>query len=305
VIAGWTTIAVLAITPLVVPVLVGYRGAVGQLARADAKLARSLLDVTVEPPTSSGGQWFWGRAGAVLVDQSFWRQQTYLVLRMVVGFALAVAELSLIAIATGWITFPVWYRWTDTSLGSWQFDTPGRSLVFVPAALMALVSAGWLARLSGTLSAWQVRNLLAARPEFARSPRQRHAQRRRALAYHAGTALALVLSQVAIWRFTGAGYFWPEWVMLPLALVLAIHAWVELVIGKLPAAGALARSVAIHAGVVAALVAFLTLIWAVTSRGYFWPGWVVFGLAIPLGIHALLVWIRRRDRLATPSGPTM
>src|SRR4029077_1179683 len=46
VIAGWTSIAVLAITPLVVPVLLGYRGAVGLVARGDASLARSLLGTT-------------------------------------------------------------------------------------------------------------------------------------------------------------------------------------------------------------------------------------------------------------------
>ena len=68
VLAGWIAVAVLAITPLVVPVLVGYRGAIGHLARADAGLSRSLLDVTAEPPISSGGQWFWGRAKAVLVE---------------------------------------------------------------------------------------------------------------------------------------------------------------------------------------------------------------------------------------------
>ena len=53
VIAGWTSIAVLAITPLVVPVLLGYRGAVGLVARGDASLARSLLGTTAGPPVSS------------------------------------------------------------------------------------------------------------------------------------------------------------------------------------------------------------------------------------------------------------
>ena len=53
VIAGWTSIAVLAITPLVVPVLLGYRGAVGLLARGDASLARSLLGTDAGPPVSS------------------------------------------------------------------------------------------------------------------------------------------------------------------------------------------------------------------------------------------------------------
>ena len=55
-IAGWTTTLVLAITPLVIFVLVGYRGAVGLVARVDAALARGLLGVETEPPISSGGQ---------------------------------------------------------------------------------------------------------------------------------------------------------------------------------------------------------------------------------------------------------
>src|SRR6188472_84560 len=42
-IAGWTICLVLAITPLVVPALIGFRAAVGLLARAEAGLARSLL----------------------------------------------------------------------------------------------------------------------------------------------------------------------------------------------------------------------------------------------------------------------
>ena len=75
VIAGWTSIAVLAITPLVVPVLLGYRGAVGLVARGDASLARSLLGTTAGPPVSSAGRGFWGRAKAVFLDPSFWRQQ--------------------------------------------------------------------------------------------------------------------------------------------------------------------------------------------------------------------------------------
>lgn len=313
VLAGWIAVAVLAITPLVVPILVGYRGAIGLLARADAGLSRSLLEVTAEPPTSSGGQWFWGRAKAVLVDESFWRQQAYLVLRMGVGFALAVAQLSLIALGAWWITYPAWYRWADMNLGSWHFDTFGRSLLFMLPGLAALVAAGWCARLFAGVSAWQLRSLLAARPAVqmaavagksdvrASKPRtntrtsatQRRA-RRRVLAFHASAVLALVLSQVVVWHSAGGGYFWPEWVMLPLGLILAIHAWVEFVDEAFAKASAASRWLAIHAGIVAALGVFLTLLWAVTSQGYYWPGWVLFGLAVPLGIHGVIVLARRR-----------
>jgi signal transduction histidine kinase len=57
-------------------------------------------------------------------------------------------------------------------------------------------------------------------------------------------------------------------------------------------------SLSIHAGVVVALLAFLTLIWAVTSRGSFWPMWVALPLVAALGVHALVVRATRRDRLA-------
>ena len=41
--AGWIVVAVLAITPLVVPALIGFRAAVGLIARLDAAIARALL----------------------------------------------------------------------------------------------------------------------------------------------------------------------------------------------------------------------------------------------------------------------
>jgi hypothetical protein len=306
VLAGWIAVAVLAITPLVVPVLVGYRRAIGLLAGADARLSRSLLEVTAEPPTSSGGEWFWGRAKAVLVDDMFWRQQAYLVLRMSVGFALAVAELSLLALGAWWTTYPAWYRWAEMNLGSWHFATLGRSLLFVLPGLVALVAAGWCARLFAGVSARLVRSLLAGNPALQTAAvtgksavvasESRRRSRRRVLTFHAGAVLALVLSQVVVWHSAGGGYFWPEWLMLPLGLVLALHAWVELVDEAFANASAAARALALHAGTAVALGGFLTLVWAVTSTGYYWPGWVLFGLALPLGIHGIVVLARRRDR---------
>ena len=65
-IAGWTATAVLSVTPLVVPVLMGFRRATGLLAAADAALARSLLGVEARPNTASGGTGYWRRGWAVL-----------------------------------------------------------------------------------------------------------------------------------------------------------------------------------------------------------------------------------------------
>lgn len=46
----------------------------------------------------------------------------------------------------------------------------------------------------------------------------------------------------------------------------------------------------------AGLVAILVLaIWALTGAGYFWPAWVWFGLALPVGLDVSLRWAWRRQ----------
>lgn len=304
-IAGWTSIAVLAITPLVVPVLLGYRGAIGLLARADSALAQRLLGVRAEPQITSGGRGFWGRGKAVLADRRFWTQQVYLAIRMTVGFGLAVGELSLIGGALSWIASPIWYRWSDLHFWSWEVDTLARSFVVVPAGIAGLGIGLALLRPLTSFYAWLVRALLD--PREGSRPRRTRETRRRALAIHAGVAAGLGAIQVVIWAFTTRGYFWPEWVLLPLALLLAVHAWVEVVGDRLALSQkvALSRALALHAGVSAALVAFLTLVWAVTSRGYFWPEWVLAALGLTVAIHAWVELVAteavvHRTRLTRP-----
>ena len=40
------------------------------------------------------------------------------------------------------------------------------------------------------------------------------------------------------------------------------------------------------------------LLWALTGAGYFWPGWVWFGLAIAAGVHVVILRGARRRRAA-------
>jgi signal transduction histidine kinase len=46
----------------------------------------------------------------------------------------------------------------------------------------------------------------------------------RSLAHSCGIGAITVLFFVAIWAITGAGYFWPIWIMLPVGLVVGAHA---------------------------------------------------------------------------------
>ena len=73
--AGWIASAVLAITPLIVPVLAGFRYVVGMLARVEAWLARTLIGASAEPAAREryrGG--YWRHAGDVLSDAALLAQ---------------------------------------------------------------------------------------------------------------------------------------------------------------------------------------------------------------------------------------
>src|SRR5436309_1452287 len=146
-----------------------------------------------------------------------------------------------------------------------------RALLFIAvgipiaAVVLGLLIAGWtsiawLAQALGAMWAWQVRSLLAARSAPA-SPEATRRYRLRALWIECGTAAGLVLLMTIVWAATGQGYFWPEWVLLPLALLVGVHALVELVDRRLAARSRLSRGMAIHGGVVLAVFLFVTTVW--------------------------------------------
>jgi signal transduction histidine kinase len=278
-IAGWVVVAVLAITPLVVPALVGFRAALGATARLDGALANGLLGTSVRPAwRSPGGRGYWRAAGNVLQDPAFWREQTYLLLRMTLGFGVALAELTLLAISLGSLSLPIWYRWSSPEVGSWTIDTLGRALLGVPVGLLGLAVAVALLNPLRAGSRWLVVSLLGPtreqRPAF---------DRKRALRISVAAYAAVNVPLVVIWALTGAGYFWPEWILLPLALPLALSAvllW--------------SRGVATYLGIAAVFAVFFTVCWAVTGGGYFWPLWPILWIAFALVAAAWALRAHRR-----------
>ena len=110
------------------------------------------------------------------------------------------------------------------------------------------------------------------------------ASRRRALEVHAAVDGVVVLALVLIWALTSLGYFWPIWVALPLALALGIHGWTVLIAERPSLVGSFrgSRTLALTAGVGAAVSLFYISIWAITGHGYFWPVWPMLAIAIVL-----------------------
>jgi signal transduction histidine kinase len=295
---GWTLTPLLAITPAVVPVLIGFRAAVGWLARVEGVLARSLLGVPVRPPASTparrGG--YWGRALDIISDGAFGRQQVYLLLRFVVGGALAIAVAALVGSALSAIALPLYYRWTHPDVSGWNVDTLWKALLYVPAGLALLLLAGFLLRPIRALWRGLARRLLSERPEIARTREEIRRSRRRALAVHAGAYLAVNLLLILIWGVTTAGYFWPAWTLISLGLPLAIHAWVELLDERPALLGRnTTRVFAIHVGIYLSFAVFFVLVWVAGGMGYFWPVWPIWGWGAAVLIHFFVQRGRRGE----------
>ena len=298
-ITGWTVAIVFAITPLVVPILIGFRLGVGALAAAGAGLARPLLGVNVEPPVSSEGFGFWSRGFSVLKDGAFWRQQAHLLL----GWVIAVVAIAPFSIGIQMLAVPFYYHATDGVDLFWNsdVDTLGEALQFVPAGLAVLAIGVYLLGPITRLSRGLARSLLAGKAErTVRSPAEISALRLRALTIDALVSTSIVAVLTVIWWLTTPdGYFWPIWPLLALSLVVAVPGWVILVLER-PEVTRLtqgSRALAIQVGVSAVLFGFLVAVWAITTGGYFWPVWPGLCLALLIACHAAVVYARRQHRI--------
>jgi signal transduction histidine kinase len=292
-IAGWVTVSTLAITPLGVPALVAFRAAVGGVARLDAGIANGLLGTSVRPALRSPGpRGFWRAAFNVLRDGAFWRQQAYLLVRQSVGFGIAVGEWSLLAASLGSLTLPIWYRWGNTLVVGRHVDTLGRALLGVPTGIVGLVILFLLLRPIAVGSRLLVTALLGDGEHGGPEPTPE--ERRQSLVVHATTYGIVNLALTIVWALTSRGYFWPEWTFIALGLPLAVHALSELAHERVSRER---RSLAVHGGAALSAAVFFTLIWAVTSRGYYWPVWPILVLGISVTAHAIAEFGRRGRRI--------
>jgi signal transduction histidine kinase len=306
-IAGWTLTVALAITPLVIVVLLGFSAATALAGQAERAIARDLLGAPGGPlRRAARATGYWRRGAVVLKASVFWKTQVYLLARALLGLPMALVELELIAQGLLLATAPIHYRWWPQDggqhgldFGFWLIDTLPEALLVVPVGVLLVTAAANLAvpfaalwrRLSYALLGGTMTDVDSAGPSAA--------DLRRALAIHATVFGVLNGFLILIWVLTPADYFWPIWTLLPLGLILAVHAWVTLLLVRPSVWPArLGRALGIHAGVSALLIIFFTLIWAVTTRGYFWPVWPALGLAIAVVLHLLIVLLTPPDRTA-------
>ncbi len=118
-----------------------------------------------------------------------------------------------------------------------------------------------------------------------------------ALRVHAGVTVVIVALVVVVWALTG-GPFWPVWVMLALALLLAVHASIAYAVDnpELVRRYGLTTAAAANVGITTSFCLFYVLVWAASGRGYFWPIWAILAFGGLLAAHVLVVRSRRASR---------
>lgn len=272
--AGWLAVGLLSLTPLVVPVLIGFRWAIGVLAGLERRSSRSLLGVDPgAQPRTSGGAGYWGRSGAVLRDRIFWRQHGFVLLRTLVGWPLAVGALSMVGAALWLVGLPIYYRWVDQDFGLFRVDTLGKALLVVPIGVVGLFVALLVVRAAARV--WQAGALPLLTPSGGR---------RRLLVPHVIATVVADAVVLIVWGGTG-GSFWPGWVLASTALPLAVHAWFEHSPRR--------ASLPLLGGLFALVETYLVVLWGLAGGGTFWPVWPALGLAIAFAVLAVALRQRR------------
>ena len=104
-------------------------------------------------------------------------------------------------------------------------------------------------------------------------------------AFSAALAVLVVLAGTVIWAATGGGYFWPCWVILGCGVALAPFIWWKHLGGRPNSAR---TRVWWHLDVSVTAAVVLVLVWVFVGVASLWVLWSVLGLALLLGLHALI-----------------
>jgi signal transduction histidine kinase len=256
---GWSLTASVLITPLVIPALLALAAVARGCARIEAGAARSLLEVDVEgpgfPPRGLG---FWRYMGAML-GGPFWRAQAYLLVRWLVGVPLSVALIALLAASVGLIFAPVWVLTGDGAhIGGWHVHTVAQSLVFIPLGLLLLPASILLGALLARPFRPLASSLLAAGDGVAGGAAR-------------GAAPAVGAAIDGTGRSVGT-----------------------VTVDSAARARRRRTGLRAHAAADVLVFALLIAVWALTSRGYFWPVWVALVLALAIAIHGWFVFLAER-----------
>jgi signal transduction histidine kinase len=105
------------------------------------------------------------------------------------------------------------------------------------------------------------------------------------LAFAIALSATVVVAATAIWAAAGRGYFWPGWVILGCLSVVAPIGWWHHLHGRPNTAR---TRVWWHLDVSATLAALVVIVWVFTGAQGPWVFWPLFGLALLLGLHALV-----------------
>jgi signal transduction histidine kinase len=117
-----------------------------------------------------------------------------------------------------------------------------------------------------------------------------------ALSLHAAISALIGVFLSLLWGVTGAGYFWPAWVWLALAIPVAVHASFRLAWRRPP--GRRRRTV-LELGLAGTAAGVVIAVWLLSGAHGIWAGWPVLVIAAALGVDALITY---RDRLPVLAG---
>jgi len=285
-------------------------------ARVERRRAGIVLGAPIAEryPPPQDARWS-ARLHMLLGEPTTWRDFAWTGLAGIVGLTLSSLALTLWGLVLGLITLPAWY-WAlpdGAELGILAIDTLPLAFAATAAGLTLVPLAVWMVRgLTVVELAW-MRWLLSPRPVAAGTAQTpavtpspaatTDAAPGGAAAAQDGPPLALPLPlhvsfslligvvMAIIWAATGAGYFWPIWIWLGLAISVALDIIVLRAQARRPGPE---RWLHLHAELSGMLAALLVILWLLAGAGTFWPFFSLLGLAVLLAVHAIIVY---RDRL--------